>query len=559
MGLGSLTVGRRLVLPYLAFALLIGTLASAVVGVETAAVASDQVNAAAGREEDSLAALVSGAERNQLLELRLLTAAAADHNSSNPAALHDALFPLLVNGGESRLSVLDRSGAEVLRMESAGGACVCSSPAKPLPWPHVTDILAGVADSLGDKWSGLVQDGGAWRVYTGGPLVSADGGVVGALILSQPLAAMLEGAASGLSFQLALYSPSGEQMVATDGFPLRAPELTDAQRARVMTSATGLRIALGGQDPRQLFFQPLRVRSAVVGYAAVVVDSSLLVHADNTLQFLLVGVAAALLLLVVVAGWHVTRSVTIPLERILKATEASRSVEDGPELPTNEMDRLVDSFESITSQLETATEATVLALAATIEARDAYTHGHSVRVAAYSLILARTAELDNAGLQVIRRGCLVHDIGKVGIPDGVLGKPGGLNSAELRAMQRHPEIGCQVLRALDWEPEVFEIVRQHHERWNGSGYPAGLRGEEISPLARIVAVADALDAMTSTRPYRVALSFQEAVRRIRAGAGDHFDPVVVKYFNAVKAELNFCRRSFENRDEPHHLLLEAIA
>lgn len=550
MGWGSLTVGRKIVLPYLALALLIGTLASAVVGVETAAVASGQVNAAAGREVDSLSALIGGAAQNQVLELRLLSAAAAQPASRaalDPAALKAALLPLLVNGGDFRLSFITRTGVETLRMEvAADGSCICSDPGAPLPWPH-----------LAESWSGLVADQGGWRLYTSGPLPGIAGG---ALVLSQPLTDLLAGAEADLGFQLAVFAPGGDEMAATAGYPVDAPGLTAAQRKSVMVSDSGLRLALGGGGAKQLFFVPVRIRGLVAGYAAVVVDGSALVQADRTLQTVLVGVAAALLLLVVVAGWQVTRSVTRPLGRLLKAVdEATNASEEAAPVSTDEIARLTESFKTITSSLESSTEATVLALAAAIEARDPYTHGHSVRVAAYSLILAREAELESAELEIIRRGCLVHDIGKIGVPDGVLGKPLALEPDELASMQRHPEVGCQVLRALDWEPRVFEIVAQHHERWDGGGYPAGLAGDEIAPLARIVAVADALDAMTSTRPYRTALSFSEAVRRIRAGLGSQFDPAMVGLFNSVRSELNFCRSSFEGLAEPRHLFLEAIA
>lgn len=564
MGWGSLTVGRKIVLPYLALALLIGTLAAAVAGVETAAVASDQVNALAGREADSLGALITGAEQSQRLELRLLTAAAAFTAIDRPlevGRLHDALLPMVINGGGFRVSILDPQGVEVLRMEAAsGGGCLCSAPGRPLQWPHLGSVQAGVTDPLGDQWTGTVLDEGVWRLYDAGTVFSPDGSVAGVLVLSEALSVILARAEQSLGFQAALYTPSGEQMAASTWYPIRPPQLTAGQRAGAMTARGSLRMAIDGEDAQQIFFVPLRIGSAVTGYAAVVVDGGALVRADSTLQTLLVAAAAALLLIVMVAGWHVTRSVTVPLERLLKAiAEVTKSPDQAAPVSANEIARLTESFKNITSSLESSAEATVLALAAAIEARDQYTHGHSVRVAAYSLILARAADLETADLEIIRRGCLVHDIGKIGVPDGVLGKPGGLDLDELAAIQRHPEVGCQVLRALDWEPRVFEIVAQHHERWDGGGYPAGLAGEEIAPLARIVALADALDAMTSTRPYRTALSFSEAVYRVRAAAGTQFDPEVVALFEAVRAELNFCRRSFESLAEQRDLFLEAIA
>src|SRR5260221_13570968 len=142
-------------------------------------------------------------------------------------------------------------------------------------------------------------------------------------------------------------------------------------------------------------------------------------------------------------------------------------------------------------------EVALLALAAALDAPDPYTHGPSVRVAVYSATVASAAGLGLVDLDALEKGCLVHDIGKIGVPDQLLLKPGRLSAEEQEEMRRPPLVGHRMLAGLGWPEEAFAIVLHHHERWDGGGYPAGIAGEGIPVLARVVAIADTLDAMTS--------------------------------------------------------------
>jgi hypothetical protein len=181
-------------------------------------------------------------------------------------------------------------------------------------------------------------------------------------------------------------------------------------------------------------------------------------------------------------------------------------------------------------------EETILAVLETavrlLEAKDPYTAHHSERVAAIALEIGREMGLHPGLLESLEVGARLHDVGKVSVPDAVLRKEGGLSPEEWAVMREHPAMGAKALAPIAslLGKEAVEIARHHHERWDGKGYPDGLRGEEIPLLARIVAVADAYEAMTSDRPYRRALSPEEAARRIREGAGGQFDPGVAEAF-----------------------------
>lgn len=171
------------------------------------------------------------------------------------------------------------------------------------------------------------------------------------------------------------------------------------------------------------------------------------------------------------------------------------------------------------------------ALVTAVEVRDPYTRGHSMRVSAYAQILAGEGRAgDDRDLEPLRLACELHDVGKIGIPDAILNKNGPLTEDEYDEVRRHPLTGRRILEPLVSDETVLSVVRWHHERWDGTGYPDGLEGDEIPGAARLVSLADALDAMTSTRAYREALPWNVAVDQIRTLSGSQFDPTQVEVF-----------------------------
>jgi response regulator RpfG family c-di-GMP phosphodiesterase len=186
----------------------------------------------------------------------------------------------------------------------------------------------------------------------------------------------------------------------------------------------------------------------------------------------------------------------------------------------------------------------VSALAAALETRDTHTRLHSQRVQRYAVELARAVDPDLAADRSVQYGFLLHDIGKIGIPDRILLKPGALTRAERRLMEKHTLLGEQMLAGVGLlAGEGLRVIRSHHERWDGTGYPDGLIGEEIPLAARIFAVADTLDAMTSHRPYRRALGWDVAHAEIVDQAGSQFCPEIVDAFCEREDELRRARRS----------------
>ncbi len=227
------------------------------------------------------------------------------------------------------------------------------------------------------------------------------------------------------------------------------------------------------------------------------------------------------------------RHVEVAVERARQHHELLRSkrryeifLEESIKMRTKELAEALAS-------LEDAYRTTLKALAAALETRDTDTHGHSERVVSFSLRLGRELNLDEAQLRSLEFGALLHDIGKIGIPDMILRKPAALTDEEWLTMRRHPALGQQILRGIEFLEGAARVVGQHHEKWDGTGYPLGLRAEEIDLNARIFAVADAFDAIVSNRVYRAGKPYAAAAEELERHAGRQFDPTVVAAFRRI--------------------------
>src|SRR6185295_16497746 len=219
-----------------------------------------------------------------------------------------------------------------------------------------------------------------------------------------------------------------------------------------------------------------------------------------------------------------SKSIVKPLAAVVARLRESSKTGVLPEFPSGqggvrEIRELTDSFNHAAASIQ--------------EGRDHYTAGHSLRVSEYSCAIARAMAVPADELEIIRVGALLHDIGKIGISDAVLQKPGKLTAEEEALIQQHPVIGRKILEFVQGFDAYLQVVELHHENWGGGGYPRGLTGEETPRSARIVKVADAYDAMTSDRPYRHGMHHEEAVRILEKCAGTQLDPAAVQAFLAL--------------------------
>jgi putative two-component system response regulator len=200
-------------------------------------------------------------------------------------------------------------------------------------------------------------------------------------------------------------------------------------------------------------------------------------------------------------------------------------------------------------KLKAANRQALLGLAEAIEAKDSYTKGHCGRVAAYAMALAREAGYPEDGMESLEFASFLHDIGKIGVRDAVLLKPGPLDEEEWQHMRTHPVKGYEIASQIDILKATMPCIRNHHERWDGKGYPDGLKGEEIPFSARIVAIADAYDAMATDRPYKASLPLDECERLLRKNSGIMFDPKLIEIFVAKRLGALY-REDYDNLPVP---------
>lgn len=266
----------------------------------------------------------------------------------------------------------------------------------------------------------------------------------------------------------------------------------------------------------------------------------------RNLAFIAVGAA----LMALVASFWLARMLSEPVGRLSASLARMAAAHDvDSRLPLTgsslELDTLTDTFNDLMasvaeaeSQTEAAYTGAIRALAAALDARDPYTAGHSERVSVLSVAIGRTLELRSDELEVLRLGALLHDIGKIGVPDQVLRKPGALTTAEFDFIRQHPVLGARILRSVPFLSRHLAIVELHHERPDGRGYPFGLCGDDIPLAARIVHVADAYDAMTTARAYRGARPSADALRELWRCAGTEFHAEIVGALVTALAGLN---------------------
>lgn len=231
-------------------------------------------------------------------------------------------------------------------------------------------------------------------------------------------------------------------------------------------------------------------------------------------------------------------------EQLLKTVRralAERDLDRRDTLQRHSLEQLVEArtemLRRAIADLERSYDITLEALGNALDLKDAETEGHSKRVTAYAIMIARAMNLDPHEVKVIARGAFLHDIGKMAIPDAILAKPGKLTPEEQAVMREHCVLGYTMLKKIPFLEQAAEIVFSHQEHFDGTGYSRGLKGEEIPIGARIFAVADALDAITSDRPYRKANSFVEARREIERCCGTQFDPAIVAVFRELPDKL----------------------
>jgi len=516
------------------------------VGVVGTGVATAQLTNAAAAEFDakllhsSLQAnqLLSQVDADRMADLRRATdtvGVAESLASGDTTTLARLLTPIAGNvpAASIQLRVLDVHGQELLRIRgsSEGPSPIDVTDAGAFrAQPAVISVLAGA--NAGERAAFLSDQPAQPVLYWVGAVRNTGDRIVGAVLLGESLTEVAAGI-PGSTF----YDLSGVRLATTLG---AAPVASEAVR-RQLTADNAVRVneTLGGHYYGTMF-NIWTIHGSQFGFLAMAADADSLLSlvAQQRLILTLVFTAAALLTLLVgtVTASRLTRPIEL-LVRSMRAVSAGDLHHRATVVSQDEIGYLARTFNEMTASLEEKTAAleettfaSMEALARAIDARDPTTSGHSARVAAVSLEIADAMRIPAKDREALRRAALLHDIGKIGVEDKVLRKPGPLSEAEADDMREHPRIGFDMLKGLRFLQASLPGVLYHHERWDGAGYPTGLRGKAIPLPVRILAVADVFDALTSDRPYREGLNFEAATAAIRIEAGLQFDPDVVTAF-----------------------------
>ena len=382
------------------------------------------------------------------------------------------------------------------------------------------------------------------------------GAVAGYSLLSQDLVGL-----DSIVFMAKSSNPDIEYIAIAD-LKNQAIVHSDMKKAGERLAPAEGRVLLGVENSVSLYEAPgpegniFEIENPIIfldkplGSVVMGVNQSVLVATRAETRRRILWIFALILVLGVASSIFLSSVLSRPVKQLASGVEemkAGKRIRPLRIYSRDELGRLTKSFNEMTAQitaqkdklsksaqdLEESYVSTVRVLAAAIDARDSYTHGHSTRVSQLSVDIAREMDLDPERIEEVEIACLFHDVGKIKIPDSILHKEGRLDPDERREMERHPEFGAEILTKAQSLFKYVPAVRHHHEWFDGSGYPDGLDGNRIPVMAAIVSLADAYDAMTSDRPYRVAMSRDEAVARIVKSSGLQFDPAIVKVFLKV--------------------------
>lgn len=542
-------VGWRIMAPYLLLTVLFAVVGTFLV---TRLVTEPAEERFTNQLVESSRVLGDEVARQERAQLEVVRAIAFTDGIAEAAANGDAaeiarfVEPLAANSGTEMFELVGGDGYRVYGAQLTDRDSLAYSPMSGSTdrnaWPMVRAVLSGTRDERGDKFAGIVESLHGPALYTAAPL-TVEGRVAGVVLVGTLLESFLP-AAKGVTFSdLTLYDESGVVVATTfadrgrgDGDLRPDPRVLPGDRADGLTRE---RRTLFGRE-FDLVYGVWTVRGEPAGYFSVALPSSYITGASNAALWQMALLFGIVTIAVVVVGIILSRSLTEPLERVVQTARAVTTGDLTARTNVQSADEIGDlakSFDVMTERLQRQHLATIGALATAIDARDPYTAGHSMRVGQLSAELGLRVGLPPIAIQHLEIGGYLHDIGKIGIRDSVLLKAGALGPRQRKLIQQHPRIGLEILAQVDLPEEVLAVVGGHHEKLDGSGYPLGLVGEDVTVFPRIAGIADMYDAMTTHRPYRSAMSVEEALAILEGdGAAGRLDHDIVRILRELAPE-----------------------
>ena len=469
----------------------------------------------------------------------------------NVASLRSLALPLALNAGIEAIVFVDANGSTVLSqvLNPESQTYISMTPSNSYrSYDFLNQVLAGEVDEQGDKFSGINATSAGTFLFIAGPVQDAEGRLVGGAMVGRSVDSLVRLLKQEILGNLTVYDFSGEPLTST----LQGPSPIEPGQAQLIIERQDEGSLRRSMSDSGIAYSELvstfEVRSGTdLGLIGVALPTNFLVETSQVTRgntFVLMSVALLLVILVgaVVAG-RITRPIRDLKEAALRVSGGDLKVQVA-QRGRDEVGVLGQSFNTMVENLSKSKQdlldtydKTIEGWARALDLRDHETEGHSRRVTDMAVRLGKTLGLDQEDLRQLQRGALLHDIGKIAVPDSILLKKGKLTRKEMAQIQQHPEHAKLFMEQIEFLKPAMAIPYSHHERWDGKGYPQGLKGEQIPFLARIFAVADVWDALTSERSYHKAMSFAEALDTIRSEAGTHFDPQVVDAFIKMLGEM----------------------
>ncbi len=549
-----LSIRTKLTLPYILLAILI---------------------AAGGGLVVSQAALNSLEERftNQLIETRKLasdvmvreesdmlgTLRLLSHTSGMGEAIGlrdkkmigELAYPITFNAGTDAVLVLDQHGGVVitiLKSKSSGEYELPAIGGDLNKLPFVSKVVGQEVDAAGDKYSGISYADWGNYLFVSGPVKDQQGQFVGVILVGESLEDLGRQIREETLSQATIYDLGLHPVSSTFLDVPAAPEMAPGAVLASDDTHGLMRDLVIRNIAYTELLSPWVVRgNEQIGILGTALPKAFLVRTSQITRFNITAITILAILLAMLFGISLAGTITRPILKLKKAASQVSGGNLGVRVDIgggDEVGVLAEAFNTMVSSvrrsqqdLMEAYDKTIEGWAKALEMRDAGTMGHTARVVEMTLALAWAMHIDDRDLVQVRRGALLHDIGKMAIPDSILLKPSSLTEQEWIIMKKHPVFAREMLRQIVFLQPAMDIPAFHHEKWDGSGYPYGLAGRDIPRVARIFAIIDVWDALTSDRPYRKAWPAARALQYIQENSGTHFDPEVVSAFMNMLEEL----------------------
>ena len=411
----------------------------------------------------------------------------------------------------------------------------------------VQKVLAQENDQRGDKFAGLVDTDLGEVLYVSGPIHDAQERLAGIVMVGRSLEKLSLDMRAKTFAQITYYDPRGHVIYSTLPTPVDiGPEL--AAQTVSFKDIQSTRRALPSQRELEVANIPFaeilgswEVRGdQELGVIGVALSQNAVVQSSTSSRWRIFFLVASANFLVILVGIHLANRITQPLLQLVQASmkvsrgnldvQVRADSNDEISILTESFNAMVASLNQSQKDLINAYDSTLEGWAKALELRDKDTEGHSERVTSLAIKLAKTVGIHGEALVNLRRGALLHDIGKMATPDSILHKNGPLDEGERQIIQEHPQHAYDMLKHIDYLKAALEIPYCHHEKWDGTGYPRGLKGDEIPISARVFAIVDVYDALINDRSYRKALPREDVIAYLKIQSGSHFDPDLLEAF-----------------------------